>query len=351
MRLLCLGDVAISDPDSCNREWPAPDGITPGEADQVLFNFELPLGEEANPRPRDSGPRLLGCPQSLQVLRKWAPGIATLANNHIVDAGAAGLIKTKDLLCSNGFKTIGAGTTEEEIQQPIIWKTQEGSLAIFNWVFPETHPDWMSFPGPNCWPGLENAGQILEDYKRKVTWIIAVVHWSDELFPYPRPEDRMIAAALTEKGVDLIIGQHPHVVRGMEIIRECPVFYSLGNFFFSNMQDDHGNWITREAPRNRESLGVWLDFSKENGVRFSTQSFWQSQGMVVTDQLCRAERRLQNCSKPLNTKKGAEYLAWYRKKRYWFNHISYRFHFRLWQLGFGGIISTITRKLRRELLA
>ena len=34
-------------------------------------------------------------------------------------------------------------------------------------------------------------------------------------------------------GVTAIIGHHPHVVRGMEIIDSCPVFYSIGNFYFS----------------------------------------------------------------------------------------------------------------------
>ena len=45
---------------------------------------------------------------------------------------------------------------------------------------------------------------------------MVVVHWSDEHFPYPLVEDRQIARRIPESGADIIIGHHPHVVRGME---------------------------------------------------------------------------------------------------------------------------------------
>jgi poly-gamma-glutamate capsule biosynthesis protein CapA/YwtB (metallophosphatase superfamily) len=82
------------------------------------------------------------------------------------------------------------------------------------------------------------------------------VHWGDELFAYPAPNEREIATALSQAGVDTIIVHHPHVVRGMETIGAYQVFYSLGNLFFSDIPDNQGWWINRKAPRNREGLGI-----------------------------------------------------------------------------------------------
>jgi poly-gamma-glutamate synthesis protein (capsule biosynthesis protein) len=35
-----------------------------------------------------------------------------------------------------------------------------------------------------------------------------------------------------DQGADLIIGHHPHVLQGIELYHDKPIFYSLGNFIF-----------------------------------------------------------------------------------------------------------------------
>ena len=171
----------------------------------------------SNPSPRPGGgPRIITTPDSIKVIQNWsAGGIATLATNHILDADLAGLHKTLQLLQETGFRTLGAGRDLVEIANPFIWETGEGKLGILNWVFPETHPEWNSVPGPNHWPGLREAQRIIAELRNRVDWILAVLHWSDEEFSYPTPGDRATADQLIQMGVDLIIGHHPHVVRGV----------------------------------------------------------------------------------------------------------------------------------------
>jgi poly-gamma-glutamate synthesis protein (capsule biosynthesis protein) len=43
---------------------------------------------------------------------------------------------------------------------------------------------------------------------------------------------KRFAHELVDAGVDIIIGQHPHVVQGIELYEGKPVFYSFGNFIF-----------------------------------------------------------------------------------------------------------------------
>jgi poly-gamma-glutamate synthesis protein (capsule biosynthesis protein) len=278
------------------------------------------------------------------MIKNWAPGIATMATNHILDAGEDGLADSLNLLRNMGFKTTGAGLTAEEIERPLRWETTEGSLSIINWVFAETHPDWSAVPGPNCWPGLTEAKQMIQKLKRNSDWVLVVVHWSDELFSFPLPNDREIARELANMGADIVIGHHPHVVRGMEIIGNSPVFYSLGNFYFAE-QGDQAGVMLREAPRNREGLGVKLTFQHGKPPEYELLSFWNNCREARQDLLRRASRRLHSTSRALRKYDGDAYLTWYKTERACFDKWTIRWHFGLMQRGLIGTLQRIVEKL------
>ncbi len=324
-----------------------PGGIVPGSQARILFNWELPVGATVNPVARTSGPRLLAQPDSVSVIRRWSPGFATLATNHCLDAGPEGLTETISCLKLNGFEVVGAGRTYEEIAEPLIWETADGRLAVVNWVFPETHPDWRSVPGPNCWPGIEGARLTIGGLKQDSDWVLVVLHWSDELFAYPRPEDRLVARELAQMGADLIIGHHPHVVRGRETIGSCEVFYSLGNFYFSDIPDGSGGWIARAAPRNRENLGIQVSFRRGARPECRALSFWQKRRESAIDPFRRAARRMDRVSNPLVQLSDPDYSDWYARSRARFDRWGYRWQFGIWQLGVSGAIRNLSHRLRR----
>jgi hypothetical protein len=330
MRLLFLGDVGLAQDALLVKKWPVPLGIDPGNNKKVLLNWEIPIGIRLNPVPRSSGPRLLASPRSLNIIQDWSPGFATLATNHILDGGSEALDDTIEMLNGAGFETVGAGRCREEITRPLLWETSEGRLAIINWVFPETHPDWMRELGPNCWPGIKEAKDEIQNLKLKVDWVMVVVHWSDELFAYPRPEDRIIARAISEAGADIIVGHHPHVVRGMEIINQTPVFYSLGNYYFSRLVDANGVAIWRETPRNREGLGLQVTFRRGQLPEYNTVSFWNKGTQSVHDFKDRANKRMQQGSSRLQGASYSEYAEWYKVRCALFDRWDYRWQFGIW---------------------
>jgi len=345
MQILCLGDVAIGDEATAGQVWAAVRRATQDGA-RLLFNCELPLGGTLNPVPRSSGPRLMAHPASLNGLHGLPAGIATLATNHILDAGVDGLAQTLDALHAAGFATVGAGMSREEIEKTLIWETAEGRLAVINWVFPETHPDWMAVPGPHCWPGPEAAREVVMQARAAADWVMVVAHWSDELFPYPRPEDRIIARALAGMGVDIVVGHHAHVVRGMEVIGSCPVYYSTGNFYFSDLSDCTGGLDLRPAPRNREGLGVRLTLRAGMRPQHEAVSFWQTATAVIADPARRAERSLARFSRPLQRLEGAAYAAWYLAKRARFDRWGGRWHFGARKRGLRGSALYVWNKVR-----
>lgn len=346
MRLLCLGDIALSDQNLTNLSWPPPNGFTPDEDSRILLNWELPIGRELFPIPRENdAPRILSFPSSPSLIQQWAPGFAALATNHILDAGDNGLVETINSLNNQGFITVGAGLTQEEISKPIIWETNEGKLAIINWVFPETHPEWLKIPGPNCWPGIEAAANLIGSLKSEADWVMVLSHWSDEFFPYPRPEDRETAQKLINAGMDLMISHHPHVVRGYEIIDSCPIFYSIGNFFFSNYGSGTSNRDINWAPRNREALGVQIVFARGQIPEISTISFWQGLYETNRDNKNRAVKRLRGTSKPLIKYRGQEYSKWYAARRKGFFELEAKWHFGVRKRGIWGTIQYFLEKI------
>ncbi len=345
MQVLFLGDTALAEENMSGWEWDVPAGLSPGEEQRILFNWEFPLGQDFNPVQRVSGIRYLANPASVPVIQRWAPGFAALATNHILDGGLEGLKTTLDTLKNTGFDTVGAGFSQEEIEKPLIWETRDGSLAVINWVFPETHPDWLASPGPNCWPGTEKAAQMIQGLKKQVDWVVLFLHWSDELFPYPRLEDRQIARQLVSAGADLIVGHHPHVVRGAEKITSRPVFYSIGNFFLSSKINPASSRLFHQPPRNREGVGVIATFRHGAPPAVETLSFWRERTKVILDPHKRAARRLAQASKPLERYHDAGYQTWYAGQRNWFNLWDYRVHFKLWYMHTPDIIQSFIRPL------
>jgi poly-gamma-glutamate capsule biosynthesis protein CapA/YwtB (metallophosphatase superfamily) len=51
---------------------------------------------------------------------------------------------------------------------------------------------------------------------------------------------RPLAHALIEAGADLIAGNHPHAINPVEVYQGKPVFYSLGNFIYTDLWDFMG---------------------------------------------------------------------------------------------------------------
>lgn len=82
------------------------------------------------------------------------------------------------------------------------------------------------------------------------------------------------ARVCIEAGADAFFGHGPHVVRGIEIYRGKPIFYSLGNFYF---QAETIRQIPQEIYANCgiASLAPSDFFKKVMGRMFEDDVFWE----------------------------------------------------------------------------
>jgi poly-gamma-glutamate capsule biosynthesis protein CapA/YwtB (metallophosphatase superfamily) len=84
---------------------------------------------------------------------------------------------------------------------------------------------------------LEALEASVRDAHRQADWVIVSSH-THESAPGDKnvPPDFLIAAAhaAIDSGADIFVAHGPHILRGIEIYRGKPIFYSIGNFIFEN---------------------------------------------------------------------------------------------------------------------
>lgn len=206
------------------------------EADLAIANMEFALGG-----PPYSGYPAFSAPDGYaDYVASCGVDIFLAANNHILDKGKAGALRTisyYDTLKKRGvinYTGIASGQEQEKENYPLIIPLRGVRLAFINFTY-GTNTDI-----PDRWPKVnrmdrKDIGEAIERaLEKKADYIIALPHWGTEYKLHPSEEQKSLAKWLADKGVDMIIGAHPHVVQDSSVIktkegRKVPVFYSLGN--------------------------------------------------------------------------------------------------------------------------
>ena len=179
-------------------------------ADLTLANFENPVIKDAVWHP--DATTFTGDLQLLPELNQAGIGGVTLGNNHIMDAGVPGLEETLGHLDEAGISHAGAGMNQ--------------GVPSYEW-------SWASENNPGTTPLQEEVmKEDIKNLRPKVDFIIVMPHWGIEYTATPEPGQVEFAHAAMDAGADLLVGDHCHWPKGIEIYRGKPIFYGTGNFLF-----------------------------------------------------------------------------------------------------------------------
>jgi poly-gamma-glutamate synthesis protein (capsule biosynthesis protein) len=211
---------------------------TIASADLAIANLETPLGGEPY-----SGYPMFSAPDSFaEDLKKVGFDILVTANNHTVDKGRKGLERTLSVLDSLKIAHTGSFRTDKERDSftPLIQEIKGVKIAILSYTY---GTNGIPVPKPNVVNLIDHA-QMEKDINKARSLgaqiVIPVIHWGVEYQTYEHPSQVKTAEFLVSKGVDAIIGMHPHVVQPNKYIKtktdSIPVAYSLGNVV-ANMRD------------------------------------------------------------------------------------------------------------------
>ncbi len=174
------------------------------------------------------------------------------ANNHSLDQGPEGLVKTLDYLDQIGIYHVGTARTQQERDQNIPILDKNGiKIAFLAYTFStngrKIPPDkpWMvnrvNFNLIKEEPDLALVGKDIQAARQKGAEIVIVsAHWGMEYEFYPPARIIERGHQIIELGADIILGHHSHCLEPMERyvpknqagrgLSEALIVYSLGNF-------------------------------------------------------------------------------------------------------------------------
>lgn len=160
--------------------------------------------------------------------------LVSLANNHSFDKYEAGLLYSLEFWKKNSDKahTAGSYSSFEERDDIPVYEQNGIKYAFLSYTIPT---NGLSAPeGKEYYVNVYDEEQVKNDVttarSKGVEVIMVAMHWGEEYTHVPTAEQREVAQYLSDLGVNLIIGCHPHVIQPIEYIGDTLVIYSLGNF-------------------------------------------------------------------------------------------------------------------------
>ena len=327
------------------------------KADAAFANFEMLVHNFEFAGAPLSGGTYMGANAFVLDEMKWAGfNLFGTANNHAYDFGEGGLMSTIRAFERSGLTHAGTGENLARARAPGYLDTAKGRVALvgtastFSVLSPagEQRPDLKGRPGLNPLrfrttyivdratadtlrkldgaagagddvrlngshfkvgdkPGtvitepdtkdLQAIAASVKEARRQADWVVVSIHAHEAANgdkELPAQFLPTFARAMIDAGADVFVGHGPHVLRGIEIYKGKPIFYSMGNFIFQN------ETLAFQPEENYDSVGLGLnsnpaDFfdarSKNDTSGFPADfEFWES---VEAEAVFNAKRELQ----------------------------------------------------------
>lgn len=203
------------------------------------------------------------------TLKDLGVDIVNIANNHVLDKGEKGLLKSIENWKEIGLPYVGAYESFED-QQKIRVIEKKGLKVCFLSYTRKTNN--AKIPKDKAYLVNKYKPQKLLKLKKyinkirsqKIADVIVVsLHFGEEYHLYPTAEQREVSASLSDAGADIIIGHHPHVLQPAEWIlnsrgKKTFVIYSLGNFYSGQqgLYRQIGAFFTIDIEKNSNNSNV-----------------------------------------------------------------------------------------------
>jgi poly-gamma-glutamate synthesis protein (capsule biosynthesis protein) len=248
----------------------------------------------------------------------------SLANNHVLDWGYAGLTETLKTLAEAGIKAVGAGENLEEAQAPATFEVSgKGGVVVFGFGstssgIPQAWGASAEKPGVNLLEDLSEGSvqrvtRAVQGARNEGDIVVLSIHWGSNWgYEIPQAQREFAHRLIDEAEVDLVHGHSSHHVKGIEVYNERLILYGCGDFindyegiqgyeafrddlslmYFPRLEASTGRllgmemaptqlrrfqvhraaeadaiWIKELLDREGERLGTWFTMEAENRIR------------------------------------------------------------------------------------
>jgi hypothetical protein len=245
------------------------------DADIAVGNFEVTL----------AGPTFRGYPQFSSPdelafeAKKAGYDIMAMANNHALDGGEKGFLRTLMMMDSLGFFHMGTyrDSAERANYYPLIVEKNNFRIALLNYTY---GTNGLKIRLPYLINRIDT-GQIRNDIEKaeqvNPDFIIVFIHWGLEYEREENADQKSLAVFMLRHGADAIIGSHPHVVQPYrdiklpgDSLKTYPVVYSLGNFVSNQREQYKDGGIIAELHLSKE-----IDTPKIDSLNYLPYWVWR----------------------------------------------------------------------------
>ena len=161
-------------------------------------------------------------PEFAEILRQGSVEAAALGNNHTVDYGKQGFTETVQALEQVGIEWFA---NTDYSAKSYVFEHHGVKIGLVSC--------YVSYWVINNGEHIPQITATIDDLKAQgVDVLIAYMHGGVEYEKVHDTHQVRFAKYFISKGVDIVIGSHPHILQGCHLIDGVPVFYSLGNFVF-----------------------------------------------------------------------------------------------------------------------
>ena len=231
-------------------------------ADIAFVNQETPLGGKAlgyYGYPNFNGPQEAG-----DALVKAGFDVVCIATNHMADMRDKGMSGSIAYWNSQPVTTVGGYVSKEDYETIRIHEKNGVKIAFLAYTY-----------GTNGMSVSASSGLVIpyineEDIRRQTAaareladLVFVNMHWGDDSSFTVNAEQKKYAQILADCGVDVIIGEHPHVLQPMQWIEgkngnQTLLTYSIGNFL-STMYNDYfmvGGMLSFDIVKNADGAHI-----------------------------------------------------------------------------------------------
>jgi poly-gamma-glutamate capsule biosynthesis protein CapA/YwtB (metallophosphatase superfamily) len=254
-------------------------------ADLTSVNLETSVSTRGvTSKPKGYGFR--SHPSTVQGLRDSGVDFVSLANNHSLDYGIDAMVDTLAILDENGIAYAGAGLTIQKAEQLTTIQRNGLKIGFLSYTSIIPHAKWIAKDNQAGIAALKNIelSRILkhiQEQNNQCDILVVVLHWGIEHSNQVETWQRNVAKQMIEHGADVIVGHHPHVLRGIEFYQNKPILYSTGNFIFLKRDEKAGHSAIFEITLNKAGfidgklIPIHIQYGKANLLRTNSALYHQ----------------------------------------------------------------------------
>jgi poly-gamma-glutamate synthesis protein (capsule biosynthesis protein) len=203
-----------------------------GRADVAIANFENPAPVKFTWHAR--GTVFTADPALIAGLANAGLDWVSLANNHIRDAGATGILQTITALQRFGIAHAGAGAGYTAAHKPALLSARGVKVGLLGYdtIAASYWTKTAAAVGSAQMTEAALKADIRAARAAGADVVVVFPHWGVEYTTRVSAQQSRLGHAAIDAGADLVIGNHAHWAGAIEIYKGRPIWYALGNFVF-----------------------------------------------------------------------------------------------------------------------